>query len=159
MLLAALAARAPEQSPINVDVDLTSLVALVLFVGLTFALKGLLFDPLLKLFEERERWTIGKRALAREEDERSARAEAEYEKEMAKTRAGAQVEREKIRAEGIRREQEILAQARSASLEALENGKRAVQEEAARVRASLKAEVGRLTADVGARVLGRGVQS
>jgi F-type H+-transporting ATPase subunit b len=158
MLLAALAAQASE-SPIEVDANSTTFVHLAIFVALTFALKGLLFDPLLKLFEERERWTIGKRALAREEDEKSARAEAEYEKEMAKTRAAANIEREKLRAEGIRREQEILARARSASAEALENGKRAVQEEAARARASLKAEVGRMTADVGARVLGRGVQS
>jgi F-type H+-transporting ATPase subunit b len=156
-MLQAAAALAPE-SPIKIDVDLTSIVVLVLFVGLTVILKPLLFDPMLKLFEEREKRIDGAKLEARKVDEKSATALAEYEKAMAKARAVAQVEREKIRAEAVKREQEILARARSASAEALENGKRAVQEEANRARATLKADVGNVAAQVANRVLGRAVQ-
>jgi F-type H+-transporting ATPase subunit b len=156
-MLQAAVALAPE-SPIKIDVDLTSIVVLVLFVGLTVILKPLLFDPMLKLFEEREKRIDGAKLEARKVDEKSATALAEYEKAMAKARAVAQVEREKIRAEAVKREQEILARARSASAEALENGKRAVQEEANRARATLKADVGNVAAQVANRVLGRAVQ-
>ena len=156
-MLQAAAALAPE-SPIKIDVDLTSIVVLVLFVGLTVILKPLLFDPMLKLFEEREKRIDGAKLEARKVDEKSATALAEYEKAMAKARAVAQAEREKILAEAVKREQEILARARSASAEALENGKRAVQEEANRARATLKADVGNVAAQVANRVLGRAVQ-
>lgn len=156
-MLQAAAILAPE-SPIKIDVDLTSIAVLVLFVGLTVILKPLLFDPMLKLFEEREKRIDGAKLEARKVDEKSASALAEYEKAMAKARAGAQAERERIRAEAVKREQEILARARSASAEALENGKRAVQEEASRARATLKADVAKVAAQVANRVLGRAVQ-
>ena len=148
-----------SESPITVDVDLTSIVVLVLFVGFTLVIKPLLFDPMLKLFEEREKRIDGAKLQARKIDEKSATALAEYEKEMAKARAAAQAEREKIRLEAVKREQEILGRARTAAAEALENGKRAVQEEAARARAALKVDAPKVAGDLAARVLGRGVQS
>src|ERR1700691_3108345 len=101
MLLAA----APKESPITVDVDWTFVVQLVLFVGLLLILKPILFDPMLQLFEERERRTEGAKLQARRIDEKSATALAKYEPELAKARAAASVERDKIRAEAQSREQ------------------------------------------------------
>ena len=116
MLLASLddglLAAAPQA--ISVDFDATFLVQLVLFVGLTLVLKPLLFDPMLKLFEERERRIDGAKLQARKIDEKSAGALTKYETEMAKARAAANAEREKIRAEGLKREQEILGAVRAA---------------------------------------------
>ena len=100
MLLASLddglLAAAPQA--IQVDFDSTFLVQLVLFSLLTLVLKPLLFDPMLKLFEERERRTDGAKLQARKIDEKSASALSKYESEMAKARASANAEREKIRA-------------------------------------------------------------
>src|ERR1700693_2111638 len=76
-------------SAINVDVDLTFVVQLVLFVGLTLILKPVLFDPMLKLFEEREKRIEGAKLQARHIDEKSASALTKYESEMATARAGA----------------------------------------------------------------------
>ena len=85
MLLASLdsglLAAAPQA--ISVDFDATFLVQLVLFTGLTLVLKPLLFDPMLKLFEERERRIDGAKLQARKIDEKSATALAKYETEMA----------------------------------------------------------------------------
>ena len=160
MLLASiddgLLAAAPQA--ISVDFDATFLVQLVLMAGLTLVLKPLLFDPMLRLFEERERWIDGAKLQARKIDEKSANALAKYESELAKTRAAANAEREKIRAEAVRREQEILGAVRTSTTKMIEDGKRAAEAEAARVRVTLKDGTGVLARDLAGRVLGREVQ-
>jgi F-type H+-transporting ATPase subunit b len=152
-----LLAAAPEA--ISVDFDSTFLVQFVLFSALTLILKPLLFDPMLKLFEERERRTDGAKAAARKIDEKSASALTKYETEMAKARAAANAEREAIRAEGVRREQEILGAVRATTAKTVEDGKRAAAAEALRVRLALKGEAANLARDVASRVLGREVPS
>ncbi len=151
-----LAVAAPQA--INVDVDLTFLVELVLFVALTLILKPVLFDPMLKLFEERERRIDGAKLQARKIDERSATALARYEAEMAKARLSASAERDKIRAEGVAREQQILGAVRAATSKVLDDGKRAAHAEADRVRAALNVQGAEVARELASRVLGRDVQ-
>ena len=152
-----LAAAAPQA--ITVDVDATFLVQLVLFIGLTLILKPILFDPMLKLFEEREKRIDGAKLQARKIDEKSASALAKYDGEMAKARAAASSERDKIRAGAVKREQEILATVRASTQKVLDDGKRAVHEEANRARTALRNEAANMARDVASRVLGREVQS
>jgi F-type H+-transporting ATPase subunit b len=151
-----LAASAPQA--ITVDVDSTFLVQVVLFIGLTLILKPVLFDPMLKLFEEREKRIDGAKLQARKIDEKSVTALTKYDGEMAKARAAGGVERDKIRVEAVKREQEILAAVRAAAAKTLDDGKRAAQAEADRARASLKAEATTMARDLASRVLGREVQ-
>ncbi len=146
-------------SAITVDVDLTSIVQLVLFVGLTLVLKPVLFDPMLRLFEEREKRIDGAKVQARHIDEKSATALATYEAEMAKARTAANVERDRIRAEGVRREQDILREVRATTAKAVEDGKAAVHAEAAKARAVLQADTAAMARDLASRVLGREVPS
>jgi F-type H+-transporting ATPase subunit b len=144
---------------INVDVDATFIVVLVLFIGLTLILKPLLFDPMLKLFEEREKRIDGAKAQARKIDEKSATALAKYEAEMAKARAAAGAERDKIRGLAQKREQEILAEVRAATAKVLEDGRSAAQAEAERARAVLRSDAQTMAQELASRVLGREVQS
>jgi F-type H+-transporting ATPase subunit b len=153
LLLAGVAA--PQA--ISVDFDATFLVQVALFIGLMLFLKPYLFDPMLKLFEERERRIDGARLLARKIDEKSAAALAQYESAMAKARASANVEREKIRAEALKHEQDILSGVRAATARTIDDGKRAALAEAERVRATLKGEAAALARDLAGRVLGREV--
>jgi F-type H+-transporting ATPase subunit b len=149
---------APPQA-ISVDFDATFLVQLVLFVALTLVLKPLLFDPILKLFEEREKLIDGAKMQARHIDEKSAGALARYEAEMAKARQAGNVEREKIRAEGQRREQEILTAVREQTARVVEDGKNRAHAEAEQARAALKAQASTLAQELAGRVLGREVRS
>ncbi len=153
-----LAAGAAPQA-INVDVDLTFVVQLVLFIGLTLVLKPVLFDPMLKLFEERERRIDGAKAEARKLDGASTTALERYESEMGKARAAASVERDKIRAEGVKREHEVLATVRTATTKALDDGRRAARIEADRVRTDLRNDAAVLARELAKRVLGREVKS
>jgi F-type H+-transporting ATPase subunit b len=143
---------------ISVDFDATVAVQVVLLVALTLALKPLLFDPILKLFEERENRIDGVRAAARQIDEKSGTALATYEAEMAKARASANAERDAQRALGLKSEQEILAKAREETARVIDEGKRAVQAAAASARVTLKADAATLIQEVAASAIGREVR-
>jgi F-type H+-transporting ATPase subunit b len=150
-------AAAPQA--INVDFDATFLVQLVLFVALTLVLKPLLFDPMLKLFERRERLIDGVKAEARHIDHKSVSALSKYEAEMAAARAAGNAERDKVRADGIQREAEILAVVRESIARVADEGRREAQAEARRAREGLGAEATQIAQDLAARVLGRQVKS
>lgn len=143
---------------ISVDFDATVAVQVVLLVALTLALKPLLFDPILKLFEERENRIDGVRAAARQIDEKSATALATYDAEMAKARASANAERDAQRALGLKSEQEILAKAREETARVIDEGKQAVQAAAAAARVTLKADAVTLIQEVAASAIGREVR-
>jgi len=153
-----LAAGVAAPQAISVDFDATFLVQIALFIGLTLFLKPVLFDPMLKLFEERERRIDGAKMQARKIDEKSANALTEYESAMAKARATANAEREKIRAEAMKHEQDILDRVKATTAKTIDDGKRSALAEADRVRATLKGEAVVLARELAGRVLGREVQ-
>ncbi len=144
---------------ISVDFDATVAVEVVLLVVLTLALKPLLFDPILKLFEERESRIDGVRLAARQIDEKSVTALATYDAEMAKARASANAARDAQRALGLKSEQEILAKAREEAARVIEEGKQAVRAAADGARITLKADAATLVQEVAARAIGREVRS
>lgn len=146
-----------EGGGVEVDFDPTLLGQVALFILLLLVLKPLLFDPMLKLFEERERRIDGAKVLARKIDEKSAGALAKYEQEMQKARAAANLEREKLRAEGLKTENEILARVRATTAKVLEDGRKRMQAEAASARDALRNEAATTARELAARVLGREV--
>src|SRR4051812_5295939 len=85
---------------VEVDLDLTVVGQMALFVFLMIVLKPVLFDPMLKLFEEREKRIEGAKLEARKIDQQSSGALTKYESAMAKARGEANAERDKLRAEG-----------------------------------------------------------
>jgi F-type H+-transporting ATPase subunit b len=132
-------------------------VQIALFVVLWLVLKPTLFDPMLKLFEEREKRIEGARVQARKTDEASAGALAKYEAAMAQARTAANAERDKLRAEGVKAENDILAKVRATTTKALEEGRGRLSEEAATARAQLKVEAAQIARELAGRVLGREV--
>ena len=145
-------------SAVEVDFDATVIFMVVLFLVLWVILKPVLFDPMLRLFEERERRIDGAKLLARKIDQKSANALAEYESEMQKARSSANAEREKIRAEGLKREAEILARVRAETAKTLEDGRKQMKDDMARARAGLDAEMASIAAEFASRALGREVR-
>jgi F-type H+-transporting ATPase subunit b len=133
------------------------LIQMGLFVLLWLVLRPALFDPMVKLFEEREKRIEGAKLLARKTDEASAGALSKYEAEMAKARASANVERDKLRAEGVRAENEILGKVRAQTSKTLEEGRGRISEDVASARAQLKRDVHALAKELAGRVLGREV--
>ena len=151
--------RALVEGGVTVDLDLTLFVQLGFFLVLLFVLKPTLFDPMMRLFEEREKRIEGTRHEATKEDERSAKALAKYEAICAKGREAGAVDRDALRAAGTKREQEILAQVRAEVAATLEQGRAAIALETTAARQELEGEVRVLGRDTASRALGREVTS
>lgn len=151
--------RALGEGGVTVDLDLTLFVQLGFFLVLLFVLKPTLFDPMMRLFEEREKRIEGTRHQATKEDERSAKALAKYEAILAKAREAGAADRDTIRAEGMKREAEMMAQVRAEVAATLERGRAEIGLEAKAAREQLHGEVRTLAREAASRVLGREVAS
>lgn len=148
-----------DGSAVTVDFDATLFVQIGIFIVLLLVLKPLLFEPMLKLFEERERRTEGTKREASKEDARSAKALTEYEAALAKARQAGAAERDAIRAEGLRKEAELLADIRNQTASTIEQGRAKLAAEAKAARDRLGAEAAELGRTIASRVLGREVSS
>jgi F-type H+-transporting ATPase subunit b len=145
------------EGAVNVDLDSSLLVQLVLFLVLLVVLKPLLFDPMMKLFDERENRIDRTLQKGRDLDEKSAKALAKYEAILAKARDAGAVERDKLRAEGAKKENELLSTVRAQSASTMEQGRSALSKEADTARQQLKTEAQSLGRAIASRVLGREV--
>ena len=141
----------------TLDFDLSFLLQMVFFSIIVVALKPLLFDPLMKVFEERELQTDGAKVLARKMDEQAGEMLRRYEAELEKVRTAAAEERERMRAEVTQLEQRILAEARQETATILERGRARIAAEAKTTRAELQARSVELSREIARNVLGREV--
>jgi len=141
-----------------VDLDITFVGQIVLFLLLFVALRPLLFEPMLKLFEEREKRIEGAKLQARKMDEASAGALSKYEAEMQKARAAGNAERDKLRVKAAKEEADILGEVRKATTATLDEGRKRLMNEASDVRKILKAESSALGRQLAGRVLGHEVE-
>jgi len=144
---------------VTVDLDKSVFVQMALFGVLILILDPLLFRPLLRLFALREERTDGARSEARAMQERAADLLANYESEVARIKATASAERDALRRETAALEASMLAEARAAADAILADGRRKMEEDFTQVRNDLQARKDELVRGIGARVLGRELQS
>jgi F-type H+-transporting ATPase subunit b len=144
---------------VTVDLDLSLFVQAAIFMVLLFILKPTLFDPMMRLFEEREKRIEGTRHAASREDERSAKALAKYEGALASARKDGTAERDALRADGAAREQAIMAKVRTDVAATLDHGRAAIAAEEKAARAELRNQARALGRQAASRVLGREIAS
>lgn len=137
------------------DFDLTFLLQMVLFAALIVVLRPLLFDPVLRVFEERERRTEGARGSARAMQEEAGELLSRYEKELAKVHEVARQERDRIRTETAKVESEVMAQARENANRILEQGRQRIERERQQIEFALGQQAERLARNMAEAVLGR----
>jgi F-type H+-transporting ATPase subunit b len=144
-------------SAINIDLDLTFTLQVLAFALLIVVLKPLLFEPVLKIFEERERRTDGARAEARSMQERAGELVRRYEAELHRISATAAEERDRVRAETAQLEAQILTEARDATTRIIEEGRRQIAEQVQGIRTDLGRQSDQLGRQLASRALGREV--
>ncbi|HSQ62206.1 MAG TPA: hypothetical protein VLM85_03290 [Polyangiaceae bacterium] len=142
---------------VNLDFDATLFVQVGFMILLWVVLKPVLFDPMIKLFEEREKRIEGNIKKARRIDGESADAKAQYDEAMATARAEGQAAREKLRAEGLRKESDLLGKVRGEAQVRMDEVRKQKQAEVAAVRTQLATQAQTLAKDLATRVLGREV--
>lgn len=137
------------------DFDLTFLLQMVLFAALIVVLRPLLFDPVLRVFDERERRTEGARGSARAMQEEAGELLSRYEKELAKVHEVARQERDRMRTETAKVESEVMAQARENANRILEQGRQRLERERQQIEFALGQQAERLARNMAEAVLGR----
>jgi F-type H+-transporting ATPase subunit b len=143
-----------------VDVDLNPALFLIQFgiiTGLLVVLKPMLFDPLIALFEEREKRIDGARAEARRMDDAAADILRKYDGEIQKVHRAAAEERDRLRAEAQSVEAKEMGEAKAESNAILDTGRKKLAAEAAELETKLKIVEKDLARDIASRVLGREV--
>lgn len=146
-----------SESPIQLDLDWTFVAQFVLFLALGFVLKPLLFDPVLKVFEERERRTEGAKAEAREMQERAGEILEKYEAELARVHRFVAEEREKMRVETAKLENKVIDEARENVNRIVEDGRSKLADRILAIRRELADETRAVAKGVAAQALGREV--
>ena len=144
---------------ISIDFDRSVLLQMVVFLLLVVALKPLLFDPVLKVFEERERRNEGYRAEARRMQEEAGELLQRYERALDRVRQVASEERERIRVETAKLEAEILAEAQESTKRILEEGRREMEADVNAKRFELGKQSEKIASEMASRLLGREVWS
>lgn len=144
---------------VTVDVDLSVLAQIALFGFFIVVLKPVLFDPLHKLFEEREKLTDGARAKARAMDERAAELLSKFETEIEKVRREAALERDRLRAETAKLEAKMLEEAKADAARILSNGREQISAEVESLRRDLDSARPALAQQIASKLLGREVSS
>jgi F-type H+-transporting ATPase subunit b len=154
--LKVLVALSPAAGP-TVDFDVTVLFQATLFVALMFVLRPLLFDPLLRLFEEREKRTDGVRSEARALEEQAAGLLAKYQREHERITRIIGDERDRMRSETTQLESQILREARDRATCVVDEGRARLGREVAGLRAEFGRRSAGLARELASAVLGREV--
>lgn len=139
----------------NIDFDLSFVFQMVLFSALIVILKPLLFAPVLRVFEEREKVTEGARAEARHMQEEAGDLLRRYEQELSRVHEVARHEREQARAQTAKVEAEMMNKARDTANRIVDDGRKRIDAERQRIGFELGRESERLAKVMAESVLGR----
>jgi len=137
-----------------VDVDMSLLIMLVLFLVFAFLLHTLVLKPLIAAQEKRFESMGGAREGASEAELKAAERRLEYESRLTKTRQDAVVVRDQIKQEAERQAAATLEQITGEAGREVQAGQAALAQTAAQARNDMKAHVEQLSSELAARLLG-----
>src|SRR4051812_47075999 len=158
--LAQTTAVAPQAGePQLLDLDGTVFVSLALFLLAVLVLTKLLWNPYLRVREERVTRVEGYREDAKRLESEAGARLAKIEVELGEARRLGSAERARVRAEAQKREQEILAQAQAAAQKAVSDARAGVDAALAAERGSMSARAEALGRNAAEHVLGRRLAS
>src|SRR4029077_18453757 len=103
-----------------ISLDISILHQIILFIVLGLILNKILFQPYLRLLEERERRTIGAEHDSADLEHEGARLKMQYEEKIAQAQAAAYAAKEAILQEARQQRETILSQARDEARKSLE---------------------------------------
>jgi F-type H+-transporting ATPase subunit b len=145
------------ENSIQLVPDGTLFFHILLFLVMIAALNVLLYKPVLRVLEERERLTVGRRREAREllnlVDEKLGR----YERALREARAEGYRLLERVRAEAMEERQKRLSEVREEIAHLIAREKLEIAKQAEEAQRILEQESRRIAAEIGRHILGRAV--
>jgi F-type H+-transporting ATPase subunit b len=140
-----------------ISLDISVLYQIILFVVLFLILNKVLFQPYLRLIEERERQTTGAQHDSVDLEHEGARLRAQYEEKIAQAETAGYAAKEAILQDGRQQRERMLTQARKEATNTLEAVRREVAAAMEREKRLAAAEVAVVASEMVSKVLGRRV--
>jgi F-type H+-transporting ATPase subunit b len=140
-----------------ISLDISILYQVILFVILWLIVGKVLFQPYLKLLDERERKTTGAQHDSSELEHESALLRAQYDDKIAQAHSVAAVEREGILQRAGEQRERILGQARQEAQQTLAARRQEIATALEAERRLASAEAATMAADIASKLLGRKV--
>ena len=140
-----------------ISLDISILYQVILFVVLWLIVNKVLFQPYLKLLDERERKTTGAQHDSTELEHEGARLRAQYEEGIAQAQSVAAGERERILKSAREQREKILGQARQEAAQTLAGRRQEIATALVAERRLASVEAATIAADIASKVLGRKV--
>ena len=136
-------------------VDWTLIYQIVLFVLLMVFLTKVLFNPMLKVFEAREKAHLAPEARAGELSDEARQARAEYERALSEARKTGESIRQELAKDAGEREGAILAEARNQADQTLSAAMEQIAESRRRLTEEVPKKADRLAMQLADHLLGR----
>jgi F-type H+-transporting ATPase subunit b len=140
-----------------IDLDASLFVQMGIFFVAFFILKGLVFRPVMTVFDAREKAIDGAKVEAKRLQEEASQKREHFEGELRKVSAVANEERERLRTEAQRLARQLTEHARTQAIEAQKSAKDRLDAQAAEVRQSALAQVPSIARQLTSKLLGRTV--
>jgi F-type H+-transporting ATPase subunit b len=140
-----------------IDIDGTILIQAVLFGVMFLVANKLLFQPYLRLREQRIAGIDGARAEAERMSGEADAKLADYEAKLSAARASAAEEQRKVRAEAAAHEREVTERGRVSAQQAMDEATARVRAETASARKDLAPQADAIAKRMVKRILGREV--
>lgn len=148
MEMAELTSRLPELHAMaggGVDLDLSAVVAALLFLALYAFLRATLFTPYIRITEKRDALTGGAMEEAEALSARAAELDARYEALKVEASSEAAAARDALRAKAKGEEEALLSAARDASTSKLSAHREALEKQVAAAEAQIEARAQELS--------------
>jgi len=155
-LFVLLAAEGHSPPPL-VDIDLTVLVQLAIFLVLLVVLTKMVFKPFLAMQEERDTNIHGAKKQATSLDELAGEKMAVYDEKMAAARKESALVRGELRKEGGAHASSILGDARAEADAKVEKARERIAASVAEAREALTARADDIAVEIANKLLGREV--
>jgi len=140
-----------------IQLDYSIVYQIVLFVVLWLILNKLLFQPYLRLLEEREQKTTGAQHDSVDLEHEGAKLKAQFDEKMAQGQAAGYAAKDAINQDARQQREKILGQARDEAARALEQVRQEVAIAMEQEKRLAAAEVSVVASDMVNKVLGRRV--
>jgi F-type H+-transporting ATPase subunit b len=140
-----------------ISLNISILYQIVLFVVLWLILNKLLFQPYLRLLDERERRTTGAQRDSADLEQEGERLRARYQEKIAQGQAAGYAAKEAILQEARAERAKILAEARQAAAQNLEGVRSEIAAAMERERRLAASEAAALAEEMASKALGRRV--
>ena len=138
-----------------ISIDFSIFIQIALFLVFWAILRRVLFTPVGRLMEERERRTSGMQLQAQVMSEEGKKLQAEYEEAIAKARAEAETIKNEIRAEALKGRDLILERAHEVASARTQSMRDELQKELAEARQTLAEQALNIGQEMAEKVLGR----